>query len=101
MRLVVNSFSPKTYLLQYQNRLPTTLEKHDRWPINQTSAHIGLMDMSTTELKEICREHVEEMADNPDYALQVTVGDSSQIPYAILVAAQEYYKVTGVCTKPF
>jgi hypothetical protein len=96
MRLVVNSFAPKTYLLQYQNRLPTTLEKSGRWPINQTSANIGLMSMSTTELKETCREHVEEMVDNPDYALQVTVEDSNPMPYTILVAAQEYYKVTGV-----
>jgi hypothetical protein len=96
MKLVVNSFAPKTYLLQYHNRLPTSSEKSGPWPINQTSANIGLMGMSTTELKEICREHVEEMVDNPDYALQVTVGDESQIPYTILVAAQEYYKVTGV-----
>jgi hypothetical protein len=98
MRLVVNSFAPKTYYLQYHNRLPTILESSGPWPINQTSANIGLMGMSTTDLKEICREHVEEMVDNPDYALQVTAGDSSQIPYTILVAAQEYYKVTGVRT---
>ena len=96
MKLVVNSFAPKTYLLQYQHRLPTTLEESGRWPINQTSANIGLMSMSTTELKEICREHVEEMVDNPEYAPQVTVEDSSKVPYTILVAAQEYYKATGV-----
>jgi hypothetical protein len=96
LRLVVNAFRPKTYLLQYQNRLPTSLEQHDRWPINQTSAHIGLLDVPTIDLKEKCREHVEEMVDHLDYATQVTIEDPNRMPYTILAAAQLFYRASGV-----
>lgn len=97
MKLLVHVFSPKTYLLHYQHRLATSHEQQDKWPINQTSAPIGLMGVSSTDLKEICRDHIEEMVDNPEYAAQVTASDTNQTPYAILEAAQQYYKSTEVC----
>ncbi|KAG9235680.1 hypothetical protein BJ875DRAFT_264020 [Amylocarpus encephaloides] len=95
MRLIVNMFRPETIEILYQDRLATTTEPHARRGlIQQSSAPIGLLGLSTTKLRDKCREHIVEMIKSLHYAPQVTAGEESRISYTILEAAQRYYMST-------
>lgn len=91
LRLVVNLFRVKTLDLVEQHRLAAVNEEPQYGPlVLQNSAPIGLMGLSMSDLKDKCKEHIEEMIENPYYAMQVTAGEPTRIPYAILAAAQQY-----------
>lgn len=90
LRLVVNLFRVKTLDLVEQHRLAVNKESQYGGLVLQNSAPIGLMGLSMSDLKDKCKEHIEEMIANPYYVMQVTAGEPTRIPYAILAAAQQY-----------
>jgi hypothetical protein len=57
---------------------------------------VGLMALSTAVLKKQCREHIESMIEDPEYELQTTSGDLTEIPYLVLTAVRKYYTAYGV-----
>jgi len=84
MQVAAHVFRPKnTELLRLHHVANSRL-------ICQDSAPLGLMAISTSALKRLCSEHIEEMIDNPRYAAQVTVGNTTDIPYLMLEAIITY-----------
>ncbi|TVY80421.1 hypothetical protein LSUE1_G003277 [Lachnellula suecica] len=96
MRLIANVFEPKTWELLRQHRLATEGEDQTSGLVLQLSAPVGLLGLSTSEMKDKCREHIEEMIDNPEYVDQVMASCSSEIPYHILTAAVQFSKSKDV-----
>lgn len=96
MRLSANVFKPKSWELLSQHRLATEQEEQNSPLVLQISAPVGLLGLSTSEMKDKCKEHVAEMIANPEYAEQVTAGCNSQIPYSILAAATQFSKCKDV-----
>lgn len=91
LRLEAHLFQVKTLDLLGVVRLAVDKEQPQfDGLVIQNSAPIGLMKISMSELKDKCKEHIEEMIENPYYAMQVTAGEPTRIPYAILAAAQQY-----------
>jgi len=91
MTLVANVFAPKTWELLSQHRLGTEQQDRHSKLLLQISAPVGLLGLSTSEMKDKCREHVEDMVRNPEYVEQVTAGCHSQIPAQVLAAAVQFY----------
>jgi hypothetical protein len=87
---MANVFTPKTWELLSQHRLGTEQEDQNSKLVLQISAPVGLLGLSTSEMKDKCREHVEDMIANPEYVEQVTAGCHSQIPAKILAAAVQF-----------
>jgi hypothetical protein len=87
---MANVFTPKTWELLSQHRLGTGQEDQNSKLVLQISAPVGLLGLSTSEMKDKCREHVEDMITNPEYVEQVTAGCHSQIPARILAAAVQF-----------
>ncbi|TVY55292.1 hypothetical protein LCER1_G004398 [Lachnellula cervina] len=96
MRLSANVFKPKTWELLSQHRLAIEQEEQNSPLVLQISAPVGLLGLSTSDLKDKCKEHVAEMIANPEYVEQVTAGCNSQIPYSILAAATQFSKYKDV-----
>ncbi|TVY43304.1 hypothetical protein LOCC1_G005026 [Lachnellula occidentalis] len=96
MRLSANVFKPETLELLSQHRLATEQEEQSSPLVLQFSAPVGLLGLSTSEMKDKCKEHVAEMIANPEYVEQVTAGCNSQIPYSILAAATQFSKYEDV-----
>lgn len=90
MRLSANVFKPKTWELLSQHRLATEQDDANSQLILQISAPVGLLGLSTLEMKDKCRDHVADMIESPEYVDQVTAGCTSQIPHAILAAAVQF-----------
>jgi hypothetical protein len=55
-----------------------------------------LLGFSTSDMKDKCREHVEDMIVNPEYVEQVTAGCHSQIPAKVLAAAVQFSNTKDV-----
>jgi hypothetical protein len=96
MRLSANVFKPKTWELLSQHRLATEQEEQNSQLVLQISAPVGLLGLSTSEMKDKCKEHVAEMIANPEYVEQVTAGCNSPIPYDILAAAVQFSRSKDV-----
>lgn len=90
MRLQANVFRPKDWELLRQHRLATEHEEQDSRLMLQISAPVGLLGLATAEMKEKCREHIEDMIESPNYVDQVMAGCHSEIPYDILTAAVRF-----------
>ncbi|TVY38797.1 hypothetical protein LSUB1_G005890 [Lachnellula subtilissima] len=96
MRLSANVFKPQSWELLSQHRLTTEQEEQNSPLVLQISAPVGLLGLSTPEMKDKCKEHVAEMIANPEYVEQVTAGCNSLIPYSILAAATQFSKCKDV-----
>ena len=64
------------------------------------SAPVGIMALSTSDLKKTLREHIERMISNPQYPAQTTAGDTTRVPLLILEEVRQYCVKTEVILFP-
>lgn len=84
MRLNTNTFTPSTTELLQQNYLLPVESHQTSQQVQMRSVPIGIMCLSPSEIKRKCKNYIEEMISNPQYADQATAGDMSQLPKQIL-----------------
>jgi hypothetical protein len=99
MSLEIHFFTPKggfaSELLK-QHHLTTVPEEQRSQMVCRYSAPVGLMFLSTPELKKSLKEHIEQMLANPQYSAQTTAGNETDVPASILNFAIKYYNTTSV-----
>ncbi|KAH8650830.1 hypothetical protein BGZ60DRAFT_189841 [Tricladium varicosporioides] len=88
--VVANVFRPQTWELLGQHRLAIDQENQASRLVLQNSAPVGLLGVPTAELKEKCRDHIEQMIKNKAYPGHISPVGATQIPYNVLWAAQIY-----------
>jgi hypothetical protein len=98
MRLEIQFFTPKGWdsELLKQHHLTTVPEESTSQIKLRYAAPVGLLSLSTSELKKTLKEHIVAMVANPQYPSQTTAGDTIDVPYLILDAAREYCAITKV-----
>jgi len=84
MRLNTNTFAPSTAELLQQNYLLPAERPLTSQLVRVRSVPIGIMCLSPSDIKRKCKNYIEEMISNPQYADQATAGDMSQLPKQIL-----------------
>jgi hypothetical protein len=84
MRLNTNTFAPSTAELLQQNYLLPAEMPLTSQLVRVRSVPIGIMCLSPSDIKRKCKNYIEEMISNPQYADQATAGDMSQLPKQIL-----------------
>lgn len=84
MRLNTNTFTPSTAELLQQNYLLPVESHQTLQQVQMRSVPIGIMCLSPSDIKRKCKNYIEEMISNPQYADQATAGDMSQLPKQIL-----------------
>lgn len=94
--VVANVFRPQTWELLGQHRLAIDQENQASRLVLQNSAPVGLLNISTAELKEKCRDHIEQMIKNKAYPGHISPVGATQIPYNVLWAAQRYIAASKV-----
>ena len=99
MKLETHFFTPRNGWdseLIKQHHL--TVESEEQKSLFQCrySAPVGLMALSTSDLTKTLRAHVEHMIATPQYPVQTTAGDTTNIPLLILEEVRQYAKSTGV-----
>jgi len=90
MRMTANVFRPTTVELLGHHHLTTEAEEQESQLILRYSAPVGLLALSSSELKRICKEHIETMITNAEYPEQATAGDKTKIPCRILEVVRQY-----------
>lgn len=60
------------------------------------SAPVGLLALSTAMLKQQCKDHIEDMISDPEYASQTAAGDVIEFPYLVLAAIRKYQTASDV-----
>jgi hypothetical protein len=99
MRLQTHFLEPRhgweSELLKQHHLTVETEEKKSQF-LCRYSAPVGLMSLSTSDVKKTLREHVDAMVSNPQYSAQTTAGDSTNIPLLILEIVRQYCSSTDV-----
>lgn len=95
MRIFAYVFQPKDAELLRLHRVTAQTEEPSSQLVSQYSAPIGIMAFSLSDMKPTCKDHLEKMIRNPEYALQTTAGDPTEVPYFILEAILKYYFATN------
>jgi hypothetical protein len=96
MKLLTHMFQPKdNELLQLHHVTPEAAVPSSLL-MCQYSAPIAILGFSPSDMKALCKDHVEKMIKNPEYALQTTSGDPTNVPFFVLEAAMKFYFATKV-----
>jgi len=90
MRVRTNAFLPKTGDLLRQSSLTPAEADQASQLVQRPSAPIGILGLSLAEMRKKCKNHIEDMISNTQYAAQATAGDMSQLPKQVLEIVCEY-----------
>jgi hypothetical protein len=90
MKVLVNYFQPKGSDLLSVHHITAVTELSSPQLVRHDSAPVGMMALSTSEMKIVCRDHIEKMVQKGEYALETTSGDPTQIPFLVLEVVTNY-----------
>jgi hypothetical protein len=63
---------------------------HNSQLIQKYSAPVGILCLIPSDLKKICKTHINQMIENGKYVSQTTAADVTQLPAEILYIIQKY-----------
>jgi hypothetical protein len=90
MRVHTNAFLPNGGDLLRQSSLTPAEADQASQLVQRPSAPVGILGLSLTDMRKKCKNHIEDMISNHQYAEQTTAGDMSQLPRQILEIVCKY-----------